>query len=57
VNDPSHLALAQEIFASSAGLVPGLQAVWSSDDGLWPWDPASPFDRIQQRLFGRPEHR
>lgn len=52
VNDPGHLAIAQEIYGRGGRSVPGLQLVWSNHEGRWPWDPAWADGRRLQRLYG-----
>ncbi|GAB6900298.1 DUF4262 domain-containing protein [Kineosporia succinea] len=54
VGDPRHLAQAQEIYASRAGLVPGLQVVWTDDRGRWPWEHDWDGGTWGQPLLGRP---
>jgi hypothetical protein len=55
--DPSRLVEAQEMYASEAGLVPGLQVVYTDHYGRWPWDPRWPDGQLAQPLFGMPAHR
>ena len=54
VDDPRRLVQAQEIYASSAGLVPALQVVYTDDRGHWPWDRGWAGDPWAQPLFGLP---
>jgi len=56
VADPAQLSHAQAIYASSAGMVPALQVVWSDADGHWPWQPGWPGRASDQPLFGLPIH-
>ncbi|GAB3264899.1 DUF4262 domain-containing protein [Kineosporia babensis] len=55
VEDPRRLAQAQQIYASSAGLVPALQVVYTDDRGRWPWEPAWAAGHWCQPVFGRPQ--
>lgn len=57
VEDPRRLAQAQEIYASSAGLVPALQVVYTDDRGHWPWDATWARGYWCQPVFGQPRHR
>ncbi|MBT0767309.1 DUF4262 domain-containing protein [Kineosporia sp. J2-2] len=57
VSEPGRLAQAQEIYASSAGMVPGLQVVYTEACGHWPWEHDGPESQWRQPLFGRPRHR
>lgn len=57
VNNPRRLLHAQDIYASEAGLVPALQVVHSTVEGLWPWQRGWPGGRGRQPLYGRPRHR
>jgi hypothetical protein len=57
VNNPRRLVHAQDIYASEAGLVPALQVVHSTAEGLWPWQRGWPGGRGRQPLYGRPLHR
>jgi uncharacterized protein DUF4262 len=54
VDDPTRLVDAQETYASEAGLVPGLQVIWSDHDGHWPWHPDWTHGEGTQPLYGRP---
>ena len=54
VDDPTELVDAQDTYESEAGLVPGLQVIWSDHDGRWPWHPAWAHGNGTQPLFGRP---
>ena len=54
VDDPTQLVDAQETYASEAGLVPGLQVIWSDHDGHWPWQPGWTHGLARQPLYGRP---
>ena len=54
VLDPRLLAQAQQIYASSAGLVPALQVVYTDDDGYWPWEPDWADGHWCHPVFGRP---
>jgi hypothetical protein len=54
VDDPTQLVDAQETYASEAGLVPGLQVIWSDHDGHWPWQPGWTHGVGSQPLYGRP---
>jgi hypothetical protein len=57
VEDPRRLAQAQAIYASSAGLVPALQVVYTDDQGHWPWDRGWAGGPATQPLLGRPRPR
>ncbi len=57
IEDPRRLAQAQQIYASSAGLVPALQVVYTDDQGHWPWDHTWPLGYWCQPVFGRPARR
>ena len=57
VNNPRRLLHAQDMYASEAGLVPALQVVHSTPDGLWPWQYGCPGGRRSQPLYGLPVHR
>jgi hypothetical protein len=57
LNDPGVLVEAQQMYASEAGLVPGLQIVYTDHYGRWPWDPRWPSGALNQPLFGVPAHR
>jgi len=54
VDDPSRLGQAQEVYASSAGLVPALQVVYTDQQGHWPWEPGWAGGPWSQPLLGRP---
>jgi hypothetical protein len=54
VEDPRELIDAQETYASRAGLVPGLQVIYSDPRGHWPWECGG---ILSQPLFGTPPHR
>jgi hypothetical protein len=54
VDDPAQLTDAQETYHSEAGMVPGLQVIWSDHDGRWPWHPDWTHGQGSQPLFGRP---
>lgn len=56
VANPRRLEDAQAVYGGEAGLVPGLQIIWSDQSGHWPWDPAWPGTRYDQPLFGLPLH-
>jgi hypothetical protein len=54
VHNPRRLLHAQDMYASQAGLVPALQAVYSTPEGFWPWQRGWPGGRRSQPLFGKP---
>jgi len=56
VDDPAQLPHAQQIYGGAAGPVPALQAIWTDDEGHWPWSPGWPVAAAAQPLFGTPLH-
>jgi hypothetical protein len=51
IDDRSELVDAQQTYASEAGLVPGLQIIYSDRNGHWPWECGG---TLAQPLFGTP---